>query len=235
MLDPNYARFHHAQNLAATQSSTDLGDMLASPFVSTLGLSPHVPERQPTAGLRTPTTASRCIYTTDDEYDFRQIFIGEGQLHGYNTLILSDDAILRHSLFRPAQSKNWAATAYSGIVTFATTAVCSQLRYLQTSVPILRPQIVRKFGHLTAQWRGTRNAVGSVLEICTNPAYQQIIGMGQDAVPLILRELEQELDHWFWALAAITGENPVHEKNRGRLKLMAQDWFAWARKQGYQW
>ena len=94
---------------------------------------------------------------------------------------------------------------------------------------------MEKFRDLAKQWRATRNSVGSALEICSNFAYQQIIGMGQDAVPLILRDLEERTDHWFWALAAITGAKPVKEAHRGRLKLMAEDWLAWAGKQGYRW
>lgn len=235
MLDPNYAKYHHAQNLAATQPSTDFGDMYSPPLSPTRGLSLHAPEPQPTTGLRTATTTSRCIYTTDDEYDFRQIFIREDALQSSNTLALSDDVILRQSLFRPAQSKDWSNAAFSVAIAYWTVAVQSQLQFVQKSVPIFKPHAIKKFNQLKANWRETRDEVGSILEICTTPAYQQIIGMGQDAVPLILRELERELDHWFWALAAITGENPVQEKHRGQIKLMAQDWLTWAKKQGYQW
>ena len=42
-----------------------------------------------------------------------------------------------------------------------------------------------------------------------HPAYQQIIGMGADAVPFILLEMEEHGGYWFWALSAITGQNPT--------------------------
>lgn len=43
-----------------------------------------------------------------------------------------------------------------------------------------------------------------------HPAYQQIIGMGEKALPLILRDLrDRPTGHWFWALNAITGEEPT--------------------------
>ena len=51
-------------------------------------------------------------------------------------------------------------------------------------------------------------------------AYQQIIGMGAEALPFIFRELQKEPDHWFWALHAITGENPVSKNAAGDLKAM---------------
>jgi hypothetical protein len=59
-----------------------------------------------------------------------------------------------------------------------------------------------------------------------HPAYQQIIGLGPAGVPLLLRELEREPDHWFWALRAITGEDPVPEEARGRLREMAAAWLS---------
>ena len=72
-------------------------------------------------------------------------------------------------------------------------------------------------------------------EMAMHPAYQEIIGMGELAVPLILAELERDPDHWFWALKAITGADPVPEHCRGHLEEMAQAWLRWGRMQGYEW
>ncbi len=65
-----------------------------------------------------------------------------------------------------------------------------------------------------------------------HPAYQQIIGMGDRALPLIFKDLRREPDHWFWALQAITGENPVSEQNAGDLEAMTGDWLVWASTHG---
>ncbi len=62
--------------------------------------------------------------------------------------------------------------------------------------------------------------------------YQRIIGMGWDAVPLILEELRREPDQWFWALEKITDENPVPPEAAGRVRQMAQAWVEWGQKQG---
>ncbi|MHC5730400.1 MAG: hypothetical protein ACYTXY_41090, partial [Nostoc sp.] len=72
-------------------------------------------------------------------------------------------------------------------------------------------------------------------KISMHPAYQRIIGMGQPVVPLIMRELEREPDHWFWALNAITRVNPVKSEQRGRLQQMAQAWIEWGKANGYRW
>ncbi|MEZ2247491.1 hypothetical protein [Microcoleus sp.] len=95
-------------------------------------------------------------------------------------------------------------------------------------------EIEETFLELAEQWRRETGMMSLVTKMSMHPAYQRIIGMGQAVVPLILRELEQEPDHWFWALQAITGANPVKSEQRGRLKQMAQAWIEWGRENGYK-
>jgi hypothetical protein len=78
-----------------------------------------------------------------------------------------------------------------------------------------------EFKSLAEQLRLDTGMLSLVTQKSMRPAYQRIIGMGQPVVPLILRDLEQKPDHWFWALRAITGDNPVTSKHRDRVKLMA--------------
>lgn len=66
-----------------------------------------------------------------------------------------------------------------------------------------------------------------------HPAYQAIIGLGEPAVPLVLKELEQQPDRWFAALRAITGANPVREEDCGDVTRMAESWIEWGRANGY--
>src|SRR5689334_11439274 len=42
-----------------------------------------------------------------------------------------------------------------------------------------------------------------------HPAYQEIIALGAPVVPLLLRDLETNRRHWFAALNAITGADPI--------------------------
>lgn len=51
-------------------------------------------------------------------------------------------------------------------------------------------------------------------------------------MPLIIAELEREPDHWFIALHAITGADPVKPDHAGRIRLMAKDWTEWAQAAG---
>jgi hypothetical protein len=89
------------------------------------------------------------------------------------------------------------------------------------------------FKRLADQWHSECLLSSSVTEICTNMAYQQIIGLGAEALPFIFRELQKEPDHWSWALQAITGENPVPRSAAGDLKAMASAWLEWARRNRY--
>jgi hypothetical protein len=90
----------------------------------------------------------------------------------------------------------------------------------------------QRFQELVRQWKEATLFVSSITDMAMQPAYQQIIGMGKDALPLLVEELRLEPDHWFWALQAITGVNPVPAQDRGDVAKMTQAWLAWAEQQG---
>ena len=92
-----------------------------------------------------------------------------------------------------------------------------------------------RFHQLVQAWRADVGPTSSLTEMAMHPAYQQIVGMGPEAVPLLLRELERQPDHWFWALKAITGVDPVQPHERGKLEEMAKAWVQWGREQGINW
>jgi hypothetical protein len=96
-------------------------------------------------------------------------------------------------------------------------------------------RIAQTFADLVAEWRAGRSEAQSGSAIFFHPAYQKIIGLGMSAVTLILRELERELDHWFWALSAITRDDPVPPQLKGNIVAMREYWLGWGRRQGYKW
>jgi hypothetical protein len=97
------------------------------------------------------------------------------------------------------------------------------------------PNNEQRFQRLMNEWRAARGVASTVAKIAIHPAYQQIIGMGEGALPLIFRELEREPDHWFWALQAITGEDPVPLADQGRPRDMARAWLQWASQRNIKW
>lgn len=94
--------------------------------------------------------------------------------------------------------------------------------------------IEERFNHLAALWETEVQNISSATEMAMHPAYQQIIGMGKQIIPLLLLRLAIRPHHWFWALRAITGENPVDSTQAGKVKAMADAWLKWGRKHGYR-
>lgn len=88
----------------------------------------------------------------------------------------------------------------------------------------------KKFTKLAKEWKKKVKGTSNVTKRCMEPAYQHIIGMGAIAVPLILEELKDNgPDDWFWALTAITGENPVTQEIAGDMMAMRDAWLEWGR------
>lgn len=89
------------------------------------------------------------------------------------------------------------------------------------------------FTRLVKQWREENHGVSSTNQMSMHPAYQQIIGMGEAAVPLLLNELKKKSGQWFWALKSITREDPVPEEHRGKTSEMIKAWLEWGIQRGY--
>ena len=91
------------------------------------------------------------------------------------------------------------------------------------------------FANLADEWEKNRPHGVDLHEMIKHPAYEKVINLGEDAVPLILRHIEKKPGHWFCALHAITGANPVPEDCRGNLQKMTAAWLQWGHDQGYRW
>jgi hypothetical protein len=90
-----------------------------------------------------------------------------------------------------------------------------------------------RFRRLASDWRRETINLSSSTRMVMHRAYQQIIGMGPAAVPLILRELQVRPDWWFWALQAITEADPVPPEAHGSLEQMTAAWIEWGHHHGY--
>ena len=91
----------------------------------------------------------------------------------------------------------------------------------------------RDFYRLAAIWKTTTIHMSNITEKCSHPAYQQIIAMGPDVLPLIFEELDREPDDWFVALRALTGVNPVPMQSRANIRETVSAWREWAKQHGY--
>lgn len=91
----------------------------------------------------------------------------------------------------------------------------------------------RDFAKLANEWRRDTAVHSSSSIIYGHPAYQKIIAMGKEALPLILDDLSRTADQWFGALREITGTSPVKDEDRGNISAMKRAWLDWGLVNGY--
>jgi hypothetical protein len=90
-----------------------------------------------------------------------------------------------------------------------------------------------KFRDLADEWQQATSHLSSVSQIVSHHAYQEIIGMGPVAIPLILHDLRARAGHWFLALRALTGAWPVPDDAAGDMARMRTSWLEWGFENGY--
>ena len=115
-----------------------------------------------------------------------------------------------------------------------------------------------RFRQLAAEWKEQSRHMSSAAQMAMLKPYQQIIGMGEVAMPLLLEELQRDPDQWFWALTwgpcrhraigpccsgtRTSGSGrwrrsprkiPSRRRAAGKVHPMAVAWVAWGKRQGY--
>ncbi len=99
-----------------------------------------------------------------------------------------------------------------------------------------RNQILEEsFRKLADDWLEKIAFEASLFDITKLASYRDIIALGEEAVPFLLRELESRPNFWFAALREITKANPVADKDKGHLGKMTQAWLRWAKEQRISW
>src|SRR5436309_8098828 len=92
-------------------------------------------------------------------------------------------------------------------------------------------ELARAFSDLAHRWRRETAAHSVLQKKVLHPAYQRIIGLGPSVVPYILRELQREPAHWFWALNALTGADPAPAGST--FQEAANAWLKWGRERSH--
>lgn len=114
----------------------------------------------------------------------------------------------------------------------------NQVTHLSTTQPRVIPKrltkkfVEKQFNLLAEKWYLDTLHSSAYLDKILHPAYQRIIGLGKDVIPFILRELQDEPSEWFWALRALTGEDPTTKKMAGKRSEMAKAWLNWGKENG---
>jgi hypothetical protein len=95
--------------------------------------------------------------------------------------------------------------------------------------------VEERFRRLARAWHQAVAHLSSTTRRNNHPAYQEIIRIGLDVVPWLLRDMEENQTHWFSALRQITGADPIPKSAAGRVPEMVDAWLCWAKDNGYRW
>jgi hypothetical protein len=116
-------------------------------------------------------------------------------------------------------------------------ALLDSLQHYYSSTTLTRQQEAAEaaFRELADEWESETKFLSSLTARAQHPAYREIIRLGDAVVPVVLRELQRKPNHWFAALRAITGADPVKPNERGDLSAMTRAWLRWARQQNISW
>lgn len=95
--------------------------------------------------------------------------------------------------------------------------------------------LAERFDRLSFIWHKETAFLSSMTEASSHRAYQEIIHLGPDVIPLLLRDMQARHSHWFAALHALTGAEPIPPAAAGNIPKMVDAWLSWAKEHGYQW
>jgi hypothetical protein len=93
----------------------------------------------------------------------------------------------------------------------------------------LRPE----FSNLAKQWKRETAIAGHLSKIVLHGAYQRIMAMGPDVIPLILEDLSHSPGHWFWALHNLVPKDGDPATGTTTIKDATRAWLDWGRRKGY--
>src|SRR5580698_3363154 len=91
----------------------------------------------------------------------------------------------------------------------------------------------QEFNELARQWRRETGMLSLTRQKAMHPAYQKIIGMGKDALPLIFREMRSRGGDWLWALESIVRPKVNPAQGTTNFKEAVAAWLRWGEENGY--
>ena len=99
--------------------------------------------------------------------------------------------------------------------------------------PDIDPAERQRFNELADQWERETVFLSSTRHVIKHHAHREIVSMGESAVPLIMERMRAQGGHWDYALADITGANPVKRSDWGNIAAMQASWLEWGEANGY--
>jgi hypothetical protein len=91
----------------------------------------------------------------------------------------------------------------------------------------------RVFRQLATEWNREAGKISNPVKLFMHKKYQQIIGLGPQAVPFMMQDIADGKGNWYWAIAAITREDPIRPEDAGDMAKIRMAWIAWGKERGY--
>jgi hypothetical protein len=109
---------------------------------------------------------------------------------------------------------------------------------------VIEPDVIKPDLHLAQRfrtqsdkWAEETSGLSSPAQKIAHPSYQAILGMAQEdkreIIQLLLVDLRDRRRQWFWALSFLTQDNPISQKDAGKMDKMIAAWVGWGRGKGY--
>lgn len=128
------------------------------------------------------------------------------------------------------QAFNRKTAAPSDVISRLESVIQVRATWWQATEFKAQVEIEEKFQRLALQWKRDTEHLSSMTKMILHRSYQQIIGLGSVTLKLILQELQEDPDYWFWALESITGENPVQPDDD--FDAAVEAWLSWGKQRG---
>lgn len=91
--------------------------------------------------------------------------------------------------------------------------------------------VAKEFRRLTKQMEGRLGPTSRLREWLFSEEYVAIVGLGPRVVPHLLVDLRKHVRPWFFALRALTRQDPTVGVSPGNFEELARHWVAWGVEQ----
>jgi hypothetical protein len=97
--------------------------------------------------------------------------------------------------------------------------------------PQRKSKLQEEFNKLCEKWKKETYFHSSLGKLFTHPAYVRIIGMGKDAIPFVLNDLEKNPTRWFYALKYMAGFDAA--AGATNFEEARMKWLEWGYQNNY--
>jgi len=103
----------------------------------------------------------------------------------------------------------------------------------QTGANMDYAELEDRFLYHYGMWCKETACLSSTTKIVENFHYKEIISMGVAVIPLIVKEMRKEPNHWFHAIDSILGVKvPIPKEMAGKVQELTDHYLKWLEKNG---